>query len=455
MKSLKVNASGKVDVTDVVPSPEGQSAQFLQETSHASRVGLWALGIGFVVFIAWASFAPLDEGVPGQGVVAIDTKRKVVQHPSGGVIEQVFVREGDLVKDGQVLMRMDAANAKANFEQVRQRYFVLRAMEGRLVAEQTGQRKISFHPDLKAAAGDPLVRQMMLNQEQLFESRQAGLRADLQAFEESVQGQEAQIQAYEGVLINRKSQNALITEELNNTRALVKDGYVPRNRQLELERSLADVNAALADIQGNVARAKRTVAEMKQRSISRQQDFRKEVESQLASVSAEVEGEAKKFLAALGDMERIEIKAPADGQVVSLLYQSVGGVIGAGQRIMDIVPKDEPLVIEARVSPHLIDRVRQGLPVDVRFSAFAHSPQLVVAGSVMSVSGDLLQDNQATPPYYLARVAVTNEGYKELGGRQLQPGMPVEVVFKTGARSLLKYLVAPLTKRLAASMKEE
>lgn len=455
MKILRASESKELAVTDVVASNESDTNQFLRDTGHASRVGLWALGIGFAGFGLWAAFAPLDEGVPGQGVVAIDTKRKVIQHPSGGVIEQVLVKEGDLVKEGQVLMRLDAANTKANFEQIRQRYFVLRAMEGRLVAEQRGAGKILFHADLKAAMGDVLVSQMMLNQEQLFESRRAGLRADLQGMEESIQGQEALIVAYEGVLANRKSQLALVTEELNNTRALVKDGYVPRNRQLELERSMAEVNAALADVQGNTLRSKRAVAEIRQRVVSRQQEFRKDVESQLASVSAEVEGEAKKFRAATADLDRIEIRAPSEGQVVGLLYQSVGGVIGGGQRIMDIVPKGEALLVEARVPPHLIDRVRQGLPVDVRFSSFAHSPQLVVGGNVASVSADLLQDNAATPPYYLARVSVTPEGYKELGSRQLQPGMPVEVVFKTGERSLLTYLMSPLTKRLAASMKEE
>jgi protease secretion system membrane fusion protein len=138
-----------------------------------------------------------------------------------------------------------------------------------------------------------------------------------------------------------------------------------------------------------------------------------------------------------------------------LAIQTVGGVIGSGQKLMDIVPEDQVLLIEARVPPHLIDRVRKDLPVDVRFSSFAHSPQLVVDGKVASVSADLLTDPQTGAGYFLARVGVTAEGYKKLGKRQLQPGMPVEVIFLTGERSMLTYLLSPLTKRLAASMKEE
>ena len=141
--------------------------------------------------------------------------------------------------------------------------------------------------------------------------------------------------------------------------------------------------------------------------------------------------------------------------MVSLAIQSAGGVIGAGQKLMDIVPENESLLLEARVAPHLIDKVHAGLAVDIRFSNFAHSPQLVVAGKVLSVSGDLIVEPQNPGGFFLARIGVTPEGMKELGARQLQPGMPAEVVFKTGERSMLTYLMSPLVKRMAAAMKEE
>jgi protease secretion system membrane fusion protein len=439
------------------PSATGDPANAApgSHNGRSGRIGWWALGIGVGVFLLWAAFAPLDEGVPSQGVVSIDTKRKAVQHLTGGIVKEVLVTEGSRVTEGQLLVRLDDAAAKANYEGVRQRYLGLRAMQARLLAEQGSQTVINYHPDLQAASQDPLIRQQMFTQEQLLQSRRAALRADLQSLEESIRGSQALIQSYEGILGSRRTQLALLTEELNNTRGLVKDGYAPRNRQMELERLVAESNASMAELLGNTTRASQTIAELRQRAIARQQEYRKEIETQLADVSREVVGDAERFRALKDDLGRTEIKSPATGQVVGLVVQTVGGVIGAGMKLMDIVPDNELLMLETQVAPHLIDRVKDGLPVDVRFSAFAHSPQLVVDGKVVSISGDLLSDPVTHASYYLARVAVTPDGLKRLGKRQMQPGMPVEVIFKTGERSLLTYMLHPLTKRMAASMKEE
>ncbi|GAB1386876.1 HlyD family type I secretion periplasmic adaptor subunit [Melaminivora sp.] len=425
------------------------------EAYRAGRIGLLALALGFGGFLLWAGLAPLDEGVPGQGAVAIDTKRKAVQHLSGGIVREVLVREGQQVREGEPLIRLDQAVVRANYESVRQRYLGLRAMQGRLTAEQSGAAGVRFHPDLDKAGADPLIRQQMMNQEQLFQTRRSLLRSDLQSIEESIQGQQGLLTSYASMLDNRKQQLALVREELGNLRGLVAEGYAPRNRQLELERTVADISSAIADLQGNTVRAQRSIGELRQRASSRQAEYRREVETQLADVDREVLAEEQKFKAVSDDLSRIEIKAPVDGQVVGLAVQTVGGVVQPGQKIMDIVPGGEELLLEAHVAPHLIDRVHAGLPVDVRFNSFAHSPQLVVEGKVVSVSADLLTEPQTNIPYYLARVQLTPEGLKTLGKRQLQPGMPVEVVFKTGERSMLTYLLHPLTKRISASMKEE
>lgn len=435
------------NVTDVIAKPEVKA--------QPGRIGLWALGLGFGGFLLWAALAPLDEGVPGHGMVTIDTKSKAVQHLSGGIVKEVLVTEGQQVKEGQLLLKLDEAVAKANFESVRQRYIGLRAMEGRLLAEQRGLGKISWHADLRDAMADAQVRQMVMTQEQLFGSRRASLRADLQSIEENIQGQQALLQSYSAMLGNRRNQLALLNEELTNTSGLVKEGYVPRNRQLELERMVSEASSSIAELLGNTTRSQRSISEMRQRAIVRQQEYRKEVESQLSEVEREAQADAEKFRAAQNDLGRIDIKSPAAGQVVGLAFQTVGGVIGPGQKLMDIVPSSQALLLEARVAPHLIDRVHAELPVDVRFSSFANSPQLVVQGKVASVSGDLLVDAKTGESYYLARVAVTPEGLKKLGKRQMQPGMPVEVIFITGERSMLTYLLHPLTKRMAASMKEE
>lgn len=422
---------------------------------RAGRIGLWALGLGFGGFLLWAALAPLDEGVPSQGAVAIDTKRKAVQHLSGGIVREVLVREGDTVRQGQLLMRLDAAVAQANYESVRQRYLGLRAIQGRLLAEQSGAPDMVVHSDLRGAASDPLIHQQIQTQEQLILTRRHLLRADLQSIEESIQGQQGMLQAYTAMLQSRQGQRASLLEELKQLRGLVSEGYAPRNKQNELERMIADQATAIADLQGNTIRAHRSITELRQRALSRMQQQRQEVQTQLSEVERDVLAEREKFTAVTEELARMEIRSPAEGQVLGLLAQTVGGVIQPGQKLMDVVPGNAPLLLEAQVAPHLIDRVRQGLPVDVRFSSFAHSPQLVVQGKVQSISSDLLADPLTQAAHYLARVEVTSEGLQRLGKRQLQPGMPVEVVFKTGERSLLTYLLHPLTKRIAASMTEE
>ena len=458
MAKPNLNSSLKSHVQDaqVVTSNDDEGPRASSDTRAVARTGMLVLAVGFGGFLLWAGFAPLDEGVPTQGMVTLDTKRKTVQHLSGGLVKEVLVQEGQQVKEGQPLLRLDGAVAKANFEAVRQRYLGYRAMQSRLFAEQAGNGVINFHPDVKAAMNDPLIQQQVSTQQQLIQARRAALAADLQGIEESMQGLKEQLGSYQNILVQRRSQLSLLTEELNNTRGMVKEGYAPRNRQLELERMVAESNASIADLTGNSMRISRQVAELGQRSLARKQEYRKEIESQLADVTREVQSDAEKFVAVTADLDRMEIKSPANGQVVGLTVQTVGAVLQPGQKLLDVVPDQQTLLLEAHIPPHLIDKVQTGLMADIRFNSFAHSPQLVVDGKVMSVSGDLLSDPQQPQySYYLARVQVTPEGIKTLGARQMQPGMPAEIVIKTGERSLLTYLLHPLTKRMAASMKEE
>lgn len=456
LPNLFKSSHASVQDAQVVLTEDSSGPRASADTRSVARTGLWVLGIGFGGFLLWAALAPLDEGVPTQGMVTLDTKRKAVQHLSGGIVKEVLVQEGEKVKEGQTLLRLDPAVAKSNYESVRQRYLGFRAMQSRLFAEQAGSDLIALHPDVKDAMGDPLIKQQVSTQQQLIQARRASLAADLQGIEESVQGLREQLNSYQNILVQRRQQLSLLSEELNNTRSMVKEGYAPRNRQLELERMVAESNAAIADLTGNSLRVNRQIAELTQRSMARKQEYRKEVESQLADVTREVQSDAEKFIAVKADLDRMEIKAPAAGQVVGLSVQTVGAVLQPGQKLLDVVPENQTLLLEAHIPPHLIDKVHVGLPADIRFNSFAHSPQLVVEGKLLSVSGDLLSDPQAPQfAYYLARVQVTSEGMKTLGQRQMQPGMPVEIVIKTGERSLLTYLMHPLLKRVAASLKEE
>ena len=384
-----------VPIKRSVPAENGKGAAY-RDTRSPIRLGIWILLVGFGGFLLWAALAPLDEGVPCQGTVSIATKRKVVANLRGGSVEKVFVKEGQLEREGDVLMKLDAQTAKARYDEVHQHYLGMRATADRLIAEMKGAGSITFHKDLQSDLDRSLAEQNMQNQRRLFLSRMQSLK--------------------------------IINDQLNGMKALVKEGFAPVSQQRDLELKISD--------------------------------FMTNTASQLAQVQLEVGADAEKTRALAQELADTEVRAPASGQVVGLQIQSVGAVIQPGQKIMDIVPLNEGLLIDAKVSPQLIDSIRKGLPVEVSFFSFAHSPQLVVNGEVESVSRDIVTDPGVNPmmpgaSYYLARVFVTAEGMKTLGKRQMQPGMPVQVIVKTGERSLLTYLVDPLFKRITVSMKEE
>jgi protease secretion system membrane fusion protein len=439
-------------------SPNNDGLQ--SNTTSPIRWGIGVLIIGFGTLILWAAFAPLDQGVPTQGIVSIDTKRKVVQHLSGGIVKAVNVKEGQHVKKGDVLIILDSVTANARFEEMRQKYVADRALENRLLAEQTGAKKIKFHVDLQKMHGDILVQQHMHNQEMLLHSRRAALAADIQAIQESIHGQEAQIGGLTSVLESRKTQLNLINSQLSGVRDLAQEGYAPMNQQRELELRVAQVNADIADAQSGLLRAKHAIAEARQRIVQRKEEYSKEVDMQMSQVRTEVDANADKLQALSDDLKRMEIQSPVDGQVVGLQFQTLGSVIQPGQKILEVVPYNEKLLLEVKIAPHLIDSVHAGQVADIRFASFANSPQLAVEGKVESISKDLLSEPNMNPAqpgasYYLARVSVTKQGLKTLNGRVLQSGMPAQVIVKTGERSLLTYLLHPFMQRMAESLKEE
>ena len=399
------------------------------DTNGPIRLGFRVLVLGFGGFLLWTALAPLDEGVSSPASVSIETRRKTIQHLNGGVVRSVAVKEGQWVREGEVLMELDAAVSKANFEAVRQNYMAQRATESRLLAELKGASKIEFHPDLLKAKNDPLVQQHMQTQQQLFNSRRAAYYA--------------QTSGMASMIESRKAQGAFQSQQVQSIRELAAEGYASRNQLLQLEQAQAELRTSTTDLQTNYARV--------------QQEYIKELSSQLADVRREVQSGQEKLQAVTDDLSRTQLRSPVDGQVVGMTVTSTGGVVTPGQRLMDIVPMGEALLVDAKIPPHVIDKVHAGAMVDVRFSSFANSPQLVLEGRLASVSSDVISEQTAmgVMSYYLGRVEITPEGIKELGKRVMQPGMPAEVLIKTGERSLLTYLMHPLTKRLAASMKEE
>jgi membrane fusion protein, protease secretion system len=425
---------------------------------RSMRMGLLILLLGMGGFVAWAALAPLDEGVPTEGVVNIESSHKVIQHYTGGIVSQILVREGQEIHAGDVLIKLDDTAIQAKADELKQHYLGLRAQESRLQTEKMGLSQIAFHPDVLQNQNDPYVRQHMINQTQLLRAKQEALHAEVQGLQESIQGQQALIEGYQGVLVSYRAQLTLLNEQLEGLRPLVKEGYAPRNQQNDLEQKIVQIVGQVAETESNVLRSRKSILELQQRISARQQAEKKDIDSEMAQVTLAVQSDAERYKPIKSELGRINILAPASGQVVGLQVHTLGAVVQPGQKIMDIVPVGEPLILDAKIPPHLIDKIHAGQEADVRFSSFANSPQLLLQGQVKTVSKDLLTDqsNGALPvSYYLARITITEQGMRELGKRTLQPGMPVQIVIRTGERTLFTYLMHPLVKRIAASMKEE
>ncbi len=426
------------------------------DTRSPIRLGFWVLVVGFGLFMAWAALAPLDEGVSAPAQVSIETRRKAIQHLQGGVIKQLPVKEGQQVKAGEVLLVLDDGTTRAVRDSIQQNYLAQRAMESRLLAELSGAAAIAFHADLnKASEAD--ARLHMSVQTQQFNARRAALAAEVAAAQESIHGMEAQAKGLGLMLESRQQQASLQTEQLANVKSLAQDGFAPRNQALQLEQAQAELRAGMADLTANGQRLLASMAETRMRIALRKQDYLKEAAGQLAEVRREVQANQEKLVAINTDLSRLEVRSPVDGQVVGLGVSGVGSVLTPGQKLMDIVPIGAVLLLDTKVPTHIIDKVHAGDPTEVRFSGFADSPQLVVDGKLVSLSTDAVSEQvgNGVMTYYLGRVAITEAGLKALGARTLQPGMPAEVLIRTGERSLLTYLMHPLTKRIAASMKEE
>jgi protease secretion system membrane fusion protein len=434
--------------------PSSDQVNEVQTNTHLRKAAL-ALGVGFICFLLWATLAPLDEGVPAQGSVVIDNKRKSIQHLQGGIIREVQVGEGAHVEQGQTLVVLEQATAKANMETVRQHYLALRATEGRLMAELNSLPKITFHADLLVNANDPYAQQHLTANERLFEARRAVLQANMGAQKEGQEASRAQIIGLQGVLREKTLQHELMAAQLERLKPLIAEGYAPRIQQIDLERLLAELRGQLEDIKANLQRAISQDKEFAHKIRGLQQDYFKEASQLLAEINRELLADQDKLIASKQDLQRTEILAPAKGQVVGLAPVTPGSIIGPGQKIMDIIPDYAELIIEARVPPQVIDRISPSQLADIRFSAFSHSPLLVIEGKVESVSNDLLTDPELKQSYYLARISLTPQGRETLGKKELMAGLPAEVMIKTGSRSLLSYLAYPLVRRLHKSLKEE
>jgi protease secretion system membrane fusion protein len=422
-----------------------------------ARMGWLIVLLGVGGFLLWALLAPLDKGVPLAGTVAKASNRQAVQHQAGGTIQEILVRDGDVVKAGQVLVRMNPVVARSAVEMTDSQYLIARAVQARLEAERDGAKAIRFPAGLAGRRGEPRVADILALQDSLLASRRASLQNELGAVDESIAGLKDQIRGLQASRDSKKEQVDLLKEQLAGMRDLAKEGYVARNRLLELERTYAQLNGSISEDIGNIGRAQRQVGELQLRKLQRVQDYQKEVRTQLTDVQKEAESQGARLQAQQFDLSNVEVKSPADGTVVGLAVFTPGGVVAPGFRMMEIVPTRDPLVVEGQLPVNLVDRVHPGLKTELIFSAFNANRTPHIEGEVEQVAADRTVDERSGNAYYRVRVKVTPKGATTIAEHRLEirPGMPVELFVKTGERTMMNYLLKPVLDRARSALTEE
>jgi protease secretion system membrane fusion protein len=450
-KDVQKDASTEVISHDVSPLTVNTDARVY------ARAGWLIVLLGVIGFLIWASFAPLDKGVPMSGTVAAESNRKAVQHQTGGTIQQILVKDGDVVKAGQVLVRMNAITATAALDITESQYLNARATEARLIAERDGLKSIRFPEELTKRASDPKVAEMMALQTQLLASRQASLQNEMGGVDESIAGLKIQIQGLQESRDSKKAQVGFLKEQLEGMRDLSKEGYVARNRLLDLERTYAQLQGAISEDIGNIGRSQRQVLELNLRKSQRMQDYQKEVRTTLAETQKEAEAQGARRSAQQFELQNVEVKAPVDGTVVNLAVFTNGGVVPPGFKMMDIVPADDPMIVEGQLPVNLVDKVHVGLPTELIFSAFNSNRTPHIPGVVETVSADRTVDERTGAAFYRVRVKVSPKGAKMIAQHKMdiRPGMPVELFVKTGERTMMSYLLKPVFDRAHSSMSED
>lgn len=420
---------------------------------YIRRGGVAIVGTLLLVGI-WACFAPLDEGVATGGVVQTEFRRKPIQHPITAVLSKVLVREGQAVKKGELLALLDENQVKANFLVAQSSLLALAAANDRMRAEKTGSKQIAFSSVLVLDKSDA-AQEVMAGEERLFKSRKAALASDIAVLKQTVEGGENMERSLQAQLAGKQKQHEIVSEQITATRDLAKSGFVSRNKLLDEERTFAEVTSQIEELKFAIQKARAATAEARQRISQRDADYLREIDTRLSDGARDFAAISDRYIAAKAELQRTRLTAPSDGLVVNLLVQSEGAVVPEGAKLMEIVPQNEALIIDAQVPTELIDRIKTGQLVDVRFPGFVDAPFLAVQAKITTISADRVEETQNRPPYYPVKLALTPEALKMLNNRVVQPGMPVEIVIKTGERTMMAYLLKPLMRRLNTALLEK
>lgn len=414
--------------------------------------GLMVIALTFGVFGSWAFLAPLDSAALAQGVVKVAGNRKTIQHLEGGIITDLYVRDGDRVKPSDALIQLDATQFRSELQVLKTQLVIYLANESRLRAERDDDESIRFSPALDDA--DLRVVDAKQAEIQQFNSRRAARLGEIDVFSQRIRQLEAQVDGLKGLIASKQARIASYNDEIGDYQALQTQGYVDARRIRELRRLKEEIAGEVAEHRAGVAGVKVQIGEARLQILQSSKEFNKEVVNQLADIQAKVFDIQERVVAVEDQVRRTLIIAPVEGIVLGLAFHTIGGVVPPSSPVLDIVPETSELIVEAQVSPIDIDRVSVGMKSDIRFSSFKSAITPVLTGEVINLSADSLSV-EGEAAYYRAQVAIKDPLDKLPANTRLVPGMPAEVLINTGAGTLFEYLMQPATDAIARSFIED
>lgn len=442
-----------MDVSNSSPAGLAPSLPLATNDLPIRRIGYAVLFVTFGLFGSWAAFAPLNSAALASGVVTVKSYRKTVQHLEGGIVKAIYVRDGDQVAAGDVLLELDGTQALAELEMVRSQLIASVALGARLVAERDGLDTVDFQQD--ASSADQRVLEAQQNEAQVFQARRSARLGETGVLQKRVVQLDEQIRGINAVIAGKQKEAAFYEEEVGDLSALLKEGFVDKQRLREQQRNGVRLLSEIAELRSSIAGARLQIGETELQIMQLNKDFIAEVVTLQSEVQTKIFDLNERLAAVTERAQRLRVRAPEAGMVLGMQVHTVGGVIAPGTPLLDLVPASEDLVVEAQISPIDIDRIALGKLADVRFSAFNSATTPVIEGRLAQISADRLVNEQTGVPYYLGRIELTDKGRKALGDLTLVPGMPAEVLINTGERTLLNYLVQPATNAFARSLIED
>lgn len=418
------------------------------------RIGYIAIGLLFAAFIAW-TIAPLQGAVVAIGTVIVESQPKVIQHLDGGIVAEVPVKNGTAVKKGDVLMRLDATVIDANQSLVTTRLREAQARVARLEAERDKALTITFPDELLGDMSDPAIAKAVDGQQKLFDARRGAATGLVQQLSQRIDQSNDQIEGLNALIQSNNTQVDLIKSELVDLQRGLEKGVVTRTRFSAVQREQARIEGEIASRRAEIARINNSISELRTQILQLRKDRLEQVLTELRTAQTELSDLREQSVTATDQRKRVDVLSPVEGYVHNMLVTTVGGVVTPGQEIMQVIPADDRLIIEAQVMPGDIDMIYPGQVARLRLSAFNARTTPEIGGIVLQSSPDSLIDPVTGLPYYTARIVIPEEELEHLRGQKLVPGMPAEVFMQTQKRSVFSYIVKPAVDAMSRGMREE